>query len=123
MKVHGTSKKIYIKTKQFYKLSRYKKNKIKIKLSMITSNYKLDTTYALVDTDIINDKKNVIYTEAITFFHSISDINHITQNTDITSQLSTYTITPSIHKHVVAHIQIIIIHFGQTPWPRHNKKG
>ncbi len=32
------------------------------------------------------------------------------QNTDITSQLSTYTITPSIHNHVVAHIQIITIH-------------
>ncbi len=49
---------------------------------MTTSNYKLDTRYALVDTDIINDKKN-IYTEAITFFHSIFDISHITQNTDI----------------------------------------
>ncbi len=30
------------------------------------------------------------------------------QNTDITSQLSTYTVTPIIHNHVVAHIQIII---------------
>ncbi len=78
---------------QFYRMSRYQKNKIKIKLSMTTSNYKLDTRYALVDTDIINDKKNIIYTEAITFFHFISDINHITQNNDITSQLSTYTIT------------------------------
>ncbi len=66
--------------------------------------------YALVDTHIINDKKYIICTEAITFFHSISDINHIMQNTDITSQLSTYTITPSIHNHVVAHIQIITIH-------------
>ncbi len=65
---------------------------------MTTSNYKLDTRYELVDTDIINDKKNIIYTEAIIFFHSISDINHITQNTDITSQISTYTITPIIHK-------------------------
>ncbi len=77
---------------QFYRMSRYQKNKIKIKLSMTTSNYKLDTRYALVDTDFINDKKNIIYTEDITFFHSISDINHITQNTDITSQLPTYTI-------------------------------
>ncbi len=34
---------------------------------MTTSNYKLDTRYALVDTDIINNKKNIIYTEAITF--------------------------------------------------------
>ncbi len=89
---------------QFYRMSRYQKNKIKIKLSMTTSNCKLDTRYALVDTDIINDKKNIIYTEANTFFHSISDINLITQNTDITSQLSTYTITPIIHNHVVAHI-------------------
>ncbi len=76
---------------------------------MTTSNYKLDIRYALVDTDIINDKKNIIYTEAITFFQSISDINHIMQNTDITSQLSACTITPIIHNHVVAHIQIIII--------------
>ncbi len=45
---------------------------------MTTSNYKLDTRYSLVNTDIINDKKNIIYTEAVTFFHSISDINHIT---------------------------------------------
>ncbi len=66
---------------------------------MTTSNYKLVTRYALVDTDMINDEKNIIYIEAITFFHSISDINHITQNTDITSQLSTYTITPIIHNH------------------------
>ncbi len=73
---------------------------------MTTSNYKLDTRYALVDTDIIDNKKNIIYTEAITFFNSISDINHITQNTDITSQLSTYTITPIIHNHVVAHIHV-----------------
>ncbi len=43
---------------QFYRMSRYQKNKIKIKLSMTTPNYKLDTRYALVDTDIINDKKN-----------------------------------------------------------------
>ncbi len=64
----------------------------------------------IVDTDIINDKKYIIHTEAITFFHSISDINHITQNTDITLQLSSYTITTIIHNHVVAHIQIIIIH-------------
>ncbi len=77
---------------------------------MTTSNYKLDTRYALVDTDIINNTKNIICTEAITFCHSISDINHITQNTDITSQLSTYTITSIIHNHVVEHIQIIIIH-------------
>ncbi len=56
-----------------------------IKISMMISNYKLDTRYALVDTDIINNKKNIIYTEAITFFHSISDINYIIQNTDITS--------------------------------------
>ncbi len=41
---------------------------------MTTSNYKLDTRYALVDTDIIDNKKNIIYTEAITFFNSISDI-------------------------------------------------
>ncbi len=59
---------------------------------MTTSNYKLDTRYALVDTDIIDNKKNIIYAEVITFFDSISDINHITQNTYITSQLSTYTI-------------------------------
>ncbi len=77
---------------------------------MTISNYKLDTRYALVDTDIIDNKKNIIYTEAITFFNSISDIYHTTQNTDITSQLSTYTITPIIHNHVVAHIQISIIH-------------
>ncbi len=88
----------------FYRMLRYPKNK------MITSNYKLDTRYALVDTDIINDQKNIIYTESITFSHSISDINHIMQNTDITSQLSIYTITPIIHNHVVAHIQIIIIY-------------
>ncbi len=78
---------MYIKTMQFYRISRYKKNKIKIKLSMTTSYNKLDAIYALVNTDIINNKKNIIYTEAITFFHSISDINHIMQNTDITSQL------------------------------------
>ncbi len=36
---------------------------------MTTSNYKLDTRYALVDTDIINDKNNIIYTEAITLVH------------------------------------------------------
>ncbi len=77
---------------------------------MTTSNYKLDTRYALVDSDIINNTKNIIYTEAITFFQSLSDINHITQNTEITSQLSTYTITPIIDNHIVAHIQIIIIH-------------
>ncbi len=52
---------------------------------MTTSNYKLDIRYALVNTDIINNKKNIIYTKAITFFHSISDINHIMQITDITS--------------------------------------
>ncbi len=52
--------------------------KTKTKISMTTSNYKLDTRYALVDTDII--------------FHSISDINHITQNTDITFQLFTYNL-------------------------------
>ncbi len=46
---------------------------------MTTSNYKLDTRYALVDTDIINDKKNIIYTEVITFFHSIG--NHIYMRT------------------------------------------
>ncbi len=68
---------------------------------MTTSNYKLDTRYALVDTDIIHNKRNISYTKAITFFNSISDINHITQNTDITSQLSTYTIKPIIHNHVV----------------------
>ncbi len=32
MKVHGTSKNIYIKTMQFYRMSRYQKNKIKIKI-------------------------------------------------------------------------------------------
>ncbi len=72
---------------QFYRMSRYQKNKIKIKFSMTTSNYKLDIGYALVDTDIINNKKNIISTEAITFFNSISDINHITQNTDICKHL------------------------------------
>ncbi len=36
---------------------------------MTTSNYKLDTRYALVNTDIINDKKDIIYTEAIPLFH------------------------------------------------------
>ncbi len=37
---------------------------------MTISNYKLDTTYAiLVDTDIINNKKNIIYTEA---YHILS---------------------------------------------------
>ncbi len=76
---------------------------------MTTSNYKQDARYELVDTDIINDKKNIIYTKAIPLFHSISDINHIMQNTNITSQLSTYTITPLIHNYV-AHIQIIIIY-------------
>ncbi len=41
MEVHGTYKKnIYIKTMQFYRMPRYQKNKIKIKLSMTTSNYK-----------------------------------------------------------------------------------
>ncbi len=110
MKVHGISKKIYIlKQCNFIECQDTKQNKIKIKLSM-TSNYKLDTRYVLVEKDIINDKKNIIYTEAITFFHSISDINHMMQNTDITSQLSTYTITPIIHNHVVVHILIIIIH-------------
>ncbi len=77
---------------------------------MTTSHYKLDTRYALGDTDIINDKKNFVCTEAITFFHSISDIKHIKQNTDITSKLSTYTITPIIYNLVVTQIQIIIIH-------------
>ncbi len=70
---------------------------------MSTTNYKLDSRYALVDTGIIDNKKNIVYTEAITFFNSISDINHITQNTDITSQLSTFTITPIIHNHVHLH--------------------
>ncbi len=50
MKVQCTSKNIYIdtyiKTMQFYSKSTYPKNKIKIKLSMTTSNYKLDTRYA-----------------------------------------------------------------------------
>ncbi len=105
MKVHVTSKKIYIdtyiKTVQLCRMSRYQINKIKIKLSMATSNYKLDTIYVLVDKDIINDKKNIIYTEDITFFHSISDINHIMQNTDITFQLSTYTITPIIYNYFI----------------------
>ncbi len=59
---------IYIKTMQFYRMSRYQQKK-KIKLSMATSNYRVDTRYALVDTDIINDKKNIIYTAAITFCH------------------------------------------------------
>ncbi len=68
---------------------------------MTTLNYKLDARYALVNTDIINDKKNIIYTEDIPFFHCMSDINHIMQNTDITSQLSANTITPIIHNHVV----------------------
>ncbi len=31
-------------------------NKIKIKLYMTTSNYKLDIRYALVNTDIINNQ-------------------------------------------------------------------
>ncbi len=36
MKVHGTSKNIYIKTMQFYRMSRYKKiNKDKIKYDNI----------------------------------------------------------------------------------------
>ncbi len=82
---------------------------MKIKVSITTSNYKLDTIYALVDTYIINDKKNTIHTEGITFFHSISDINHIMQNTDITSQIPTYNITPIIYNHIVVHIQIIIM--------------
>ncbi len=34
---------------------------------MTTSNYKPDTRYALVDTDIINDRNYITYTEAITF--------------------------------------------------------
>ncbi len=38
---------------------------------MTKSNYKLDTRYALVNTDIIINKKNSIYT----FFYSISNIN------------------------------------------------
>ncbi len=75
---------------------------------MTISNYKLDRRYALVNIEIINNKKNIIYTEAITFFHSISDINHITQK--YWHYFSTYTITPIIHTHVVAHIQITIIH-------------
>ncbi len=52
------------------------KNKIKVKLSLNTTNYIPDTRYALVDTDITNDKK-YIHTEAVTFFHSIFDLNHI----------------------------------------------
>ncbi len=68
------------------------------------SNYILDTRYALVDTNITNDKKYIIHTEAITFFYSISDINHISQNADIASQLSTYTISPITHNHRVAFI-------------------
>ncbi len=111
MKVHGTLKKMYIlKQCNFIEWQDTKKIKIKIKLSMTTSNYKLDKRYALVNTDIINNKKKIICTETITFFHFISDMNHITQNTDITSQLSTCSITPIIHNPVVAHIQIIIIH-------------
>ncbi len=112
MKVRGISKKISILKQCNFIECQYNKKilKVKIKLSMTTSNYKLDTRYALVDTYIINNKKNIIYTEAITFCHSISDINHIMQNTDITSQLSSYNIKPMIHNHVVAHIQIIIIH-------------
>ncbi len=62
MKVHGTSKKIFIlKQCNFIECQDTHTKKI---LSMTTSNYKLDTRYALVDTDIINDKKNIIYTEA-----------------------------------------------------------
>ncbi len=48
---------------QFYRMSRYQRNKIKIKLSMTTSNYQPDTRYALVDTDINNYKKYIIYTD------------------------------------------------------------
>ncbi len=66
---------------------------------MTTSNYKLDSRYPIVNTDIINNNKNIIYTEAITFFHSIFDINHITPNTGITSQLSTYTIYFTMYKY------------------------
>ncbi len=66
MKVHGTSKKIYIlKQCNVIECHDTNKNKIKIKLSMTTSNYKLDTRYALVDTDIINDKKNIITSDII----------------------------------------------------------
>ncbi len=48
MKVHGTSKKnIYIlKQCNFIECQDTKKNKIKIKSSMTTLNYKLDTRYA-----------------------------------------------------------------------------
>ncbi len=47
-------KKIYIlKQCNFIECQDTPKNKIKIKSSMTTSNYKLDTRYALVDTDII----------------------------------------------------------------------
>ncbi len=53
---------------QLYRMSKYQKNKIKIKSSMTTSNYKLDTRYALVDIDIIDNKKNIIYTEATTLY-------------------------------------------------------
>ncbi len=52
----------YIKTMQIYRMSKYQNNKIKIKLSMTMSNYKPDTRFALVDTDIINDYKYIIYT-------------------------------------------------------------
>ncbi len=87
---------------QFYRMSRYQNNKIKIKLSMTISNYELDTRYALADTDIINNKRNIIISEVITFFHSISGINSVMQNTCTTSHLSICTITPIIHNHVVA---------------------
>ncbi len=80
---------------QFYRMSRYPPKKI---LSMTTSNYKLDTRYALVDTDIINNKKNIIYTEAMTFFHSISDVNHITQNTFI-SRITHVSATHVLHQY------------------------
>ncbi len=54
-------KNIYIKTMQFYRMSRYQKNKIKIKSSMTTSNYKLDLTRTICVTSSYSNILRLVY--------------------------------------------------------------
>ncbi len=89
MKVHGTFKKICVILQNV----KIPKNKIQIKLSLATSNYTADKRYALVDTDIINDKTYINRVYHIISLHLWYQ-SYISQNTDNTSQLSTYNITP-----------------------------
>ncbi len=92
------------------KLCNYtRKHKIKYDKIKTTAYYIADTRYKLLDSYIINDKKT--RHNSYCSFHILSlKINQISQNTDITSQLSTYTTTPNNHNDSEARIEIIIIH-------------